>query len=43
VVYKDAPWGFIVNWEQNAVMTDQVHGFELQPSFLMRLDGVYKS
>ena len=34
LVYKDAPWGFIVNWEQNAVMTDKVHGFELQPSFL---------
>ncbi|MBW4022198.1 MAG: ABC transporter substrate-binding protein [Proteobacteria bacterium] len=43
VVYKDAPWGFIVNWKQNAVMTDKVHGFELQPSFLMRLDTVYKS
>jgi peptide/nickel transport system substrate-binding protein len=42
VVYKDAPWGFVVNWEQNAVMTDAVHGFELQPSFLLRLDSVYK-
>jgi peptide/nickel transport system substrate-binding protein len=43
VVYKDAPWGFVVNWEQNAVMTDKVHGFELQPSFLLRLDSVYKA
>jgi hypothetical protein len=25
------------------VMTDAVHGFELQPSFMLRLDSVYKS
>jgi peptide/nickel transport system substrate-binding protein len=43
VVYEDAPWGFIVNWEQNAVMTSNVHGFQLQPSFMLRLDQVYKA
>ena len=43
IVYEDAPWAFIANWQQNAVSTADVSGFALQPSFLLELDGVSKN
>lgn len=42
IVYEDAPWAFIANWKQNAVTTQQVKGFKLQPSFLLMLKNTYK-
>ena len=42
IVYNDAPWAFIANWKQNAVTTQQVKGFHLQPSFLLVLKNTYK-
>ena len=42
IVYEDAPWVFVANWQQNAVSTADVDGFALQPSFLLELDGVSK-
>lgn len=42
IVHEDAPWLFMVSWKQNAVARSQVRGFNLQPSFLLRLSGVYK-
>jgi peptide/nickel transport system substrate-binding protein len=42
IVYEDAPWVFIVNWKQNAVSAANVKGFQLHPSFLLRLWDVYK-
>ena len=35
-------WAFVANWKQNAVTTDRVQGFELQPSFLLNLAHVSK-
>jgi peptide/nickel transport system substrate-binding protein len=43
IVHDDAPWAFIGNWKQNAVSASNVKGFQLQPSFLLRLDGAYKA
>ncbi len=43
VVFDDAPWGFICNWKQNAVIAKDVQDFQLQPSFVTRLFPVYKS
>ncbi|MEQ9814753.1 MAG: ABC transporter substrate-binding protein [Azospirillaceae bacterium] len=42
IVYEDAPWAFIANWQQNAVATEAVGNFALQPSFLLELDDVTK-
>jgi peptide/nickel transport system substrate-binding protein len=42
IVHDDAPWAFIANWKQNAVTTEQVQGFTLQPSFLLHLAKVSK-
>ena len=42
IVYEDAPWAFIANWQQNAVATASVGNFSLQPSFLLELDAVTK-
>jgi peptide/nickel transport system substrate-binding protein len=42
IVYDDAPWAFIANWQQNAVATDAVENFKLQPSFLLQLQDVSK-
>ncbi len=42
IVHEDAPWAFIANWQQNAVATDQVQNFRLQPSFLLELRDVSK-
>ena len=43
IVQDDAPWAFIANWKQNAVTSDRVSGFKLQPSFFLLLGGVSKS
>jgi peptide/nickel transport system substrate-binding protein len=40
IVYEDAPWGFIANWQQNAVAVAGLRDFRLQPSFLLELGGV---
>jgi peptide/nickel transport system substrate-binding protein len=42
LVYEDAPWAFVANWKQNAVTTDLVQNFELQPSFFLLLHKVTK-
>lgn len=42
IVQDDAPWAFIANWKQNAVASEQVGNFELQPSFFLLLRNVTK-
>ncbi len=42
IVHEDAPWVFVANWEQNAVASDRVGGFQLEPSFQLRLEDVTK-
>ena len=43
VVQEDAPWVFVANWKQNAVTSDRVENFGLEPSFLLHLQGVVKN
>jgi peptide/nickel transport system substrate-binding protein len=43
IVRENAPWAFVANWKQNAVTTERVKGFELQPSFLLNLAHVSKA
>ena len=43
VVQEDAPWVFVANWKQNAVTSDRVEDFGLEPSFLLHLQGVIKN
>ncbi|MCA0872817.1 ABC transporter substrate-binding protein [Seohaeicola saemankumensis] len=42
IVQEDAPWVFVANWKQNAVTSDRVENFTLQPSFFLLLDDVVK-
>jgi peptide/nickel transport system substrate-binding protein len=42
IVHDDAPWAFIANWKQNAVTSERVSGFKLQPSFFLLLNSVAK-
>jgi len=42
IVFDDAPWVYVANWKQNAVVAKSVKGFDLHPSFLLRLARVYK-
>ena len=42
IVQEEAPWVFIANWKQNAVTSAGVSDFQLQPSFLLHLEGVTK-
>ncbi len=37
LVVEDAPWVFVASWKQNVAMSPEVEGFELHPSFLLRL------
>ncbi|MFW5828415.1 MAG: ABC transporter substrate-binding protein [Alkalispirochaeta sp.] len=37
IVYDDAPWVFVANWQQNAVAVSDLRDFSLQPSFLLKL------
>ena len=43
IVQEDAPWVFVANWKQNAVTSDRVENFALEPSFLLHLHGVVKN
>jgi peptide/nickel transport system substrate-binding protein len=43
IVQDDAPWAFIANWKQNAVTSERVEGFKLQPSFFLLLADVTKN
>ena len=43
IVQQDAPWVFVANWKQNAVTSDRVENFALQPSFFLLLDDVVKN
>ena len=42
IVHEDAPWVFVANWKQNAVASKRVENFALEPSFVLRLEGVSK-
>ncbi|MCR9136664.1 MAG: ABC transporter substrate-binding protein [Alphaproteobacteria bacterium] len=42
IVQEDAPWVFVANWKQNAVTSDRVENFSLEPSFLLHLQDVVK-
>lgn len=42
IVQEDAPWVFVANWKQNAVTSNRVSNFELQPSFFLLLKDVSK-
>ena len=43
IVQEDAPWVFVANWKQNAVTSNKVSNFSLQPSFLLLLKDVKKT
>ena len=43
IVQEDAPWVFVANWVQNAVTSDRVENFSLEPSFFLLLDDVVKN
>ncbi|MBK5926758.1 ABC transporter substrate-binding protein [Rhodobaculum claviforme] len=43
IVQQDAPWVFVANWVQNAVTTDRVANFALEPSFFLLLKDVEKN
>ncbi len=43
IVQDDAPWVFVANWKQNAVTSDKVENFRLEPSFLLMLSDVVKN
>jgi peptide/nickel transport system substrate-binding protein len=43
IVQEDAPWVFVANWVQNAVTSDRVENFTLEPSFFLLLDDVVKN
>ncbi len=43
IVHDDAPWVFVANWKQNAVTSDRVQNFALEPSFLLQLQNVVKN
>ena len=42
IVHDDAPWVFVANWKQNAVIKASVEDFKLQPSFFLMLQDVKK-
>ncbi len=43
IVQEDAPWVFVANWKQNAVTSDKVENFQLEPSFFLLLKDVVKN
>lgn len=43
IVQEDAPWVFVANWKQNAVTSERVQNFGLEPSFLLHLGNVVKN
>ncbi len=42
IVHDEAPWVFVGNWKQNAVVSSAVRNFALQPSFFLMLQKVAK-
>lgn len=42
IVQEDAPWVFVANWKQNAVTSEAVKDFGLQPSFFLMLQKTSK-
>ncbi len=38
IVVEDAPWVFVANWKQNAASSSALTGFDVHPSFLLRLN-----
>lgn len=42
IVHQDAPWLFVANWKQNAVASERVSNFKLQPNFNLLLKDVRK-
>lgn len=38
IVVEDAPWVFVANWKQNAASSSALSGFDVHPSFLLRLN-----
>ncbi|MBU1306597.1 MAG: ABC transporter substrate-binding protein [Alphaproteobacteria bacterium] len=43
ITHDDAPWLFVANWKQNAVVTAAVSDFDLQPDFSLILRDVTKN
>lgn len=43
IVQDEAPWVFVANWKQNAVVSDRVTGFDLEPSFFLLLQDAAKN
>jgi peptide/nickel transport system substrate-binding protein len=43
IVHDDAPWVFVANWKQNAVTSERVENFRLEPSFFLLLKDVAKN
>ena len=43
IVKEDAPWVYVANWVQNAVHSDRVENFTLEPSFFLLLRDVAKN
>ena len=43
IVQEEAPWVFVANWKQNAVIRSGVEDFALQPSFFLMLQDVTKN
>lgn len=37
IVVEEAPWVFVASWKQNAALAPDIEGFELHPSFLLKL------
>jgi peptide/nickel transport system substrate-binding protein len=42
LVHRDAPWLFVASWRQNAVATERLTGFALEPSFFLLLHDASK-
>ncbi|MBP6122448.1 MULTISPECIES: ABC transporter substrate-binding protein [Providencia] len=42
IVHRDAPWLFVANWKQNAVASERISNFKLQPNFNLLLKDVRK-
>jgi peptide/nickel transport system substrate-binding protein len=43
ITHEDAPWLYVANWKQNAVVSAAVGNFELQPDFSLVLRDVTKN
>ncbi|MGB5831432.1 MAG: ABC transporter substrate-binding protein [Thiohalocapsa sp.] len=43
LVHRDTPWIVIGSWRQNLVAQERIRGLQLEPSFFLRLDPVWKT